>query len=237
MPTSPSYGHATPRARALPEPLDLAPHTALPEAKEKRLRVLQMLCCLTSDRLWLCGCAGAEPGGGVRGALDEPGRGERLLRTRRHARRADRLLVRRDREPGAPTKSASRLSTPRVWLISYGLCSCFIRGGTIWTRWSRATRASSIGATCRTPSLDEDLEDMRRLRNARAKKRATKQHGGEWAQDTRPAAAQCVPSTKRFPPAATLSSSYAMGNSSGRREPRKATPCPAGTPLQAEHAI
>ena len=197
MPTSPSYGHATPRARTLPVPLDLTPHLLLfPKPKEKRLRVLQMLCCLTSDRLWLCGCAGAEPGGGVRGALDEPGRGERLLRTRRHARRADRLLVRRDREPGAPTKSASRLSTPRVWLISYGLCSCFIRGGTIWTRWSRATRASSTGATCRTPSPDEGPGGHARA----CKKRATKQHGGEWAQDTRPAAAQCVPSTKRLPP-------------------------------------
>ena len=108
-PRYPSRAHAT---RAL----DLAPHLLLfPKPKEKRLRVLQMLCCLTSDRLWLCGCAGAEPGGGVRGALDEPGRGERLLRTRRHARRADRLLVRRDREPGAPSKSAlSTLDSPRL---------------------------------------------------------------------------------------------------------------------------
>ena len=61
MPTSPSYGHATPRARTLPEPLDLAPHLLLfPKPKEKRLRVLQMLCCLTSDRLWLCGCVAVQ---------------------------------------------------------------------------------------------------------------------------------------------------------------------------------
>ena len=79
-----------------------------------------------------------------------------------------------------PPNLPSRLSTPRVWLISYGLCSCFIRGGTIWTRWSRATRASSIGATCRTPSLDEGLEDTRHL--STSSQRARKKAGDEAAR-------------------------------------------------------
>ena len=42
--------------------------------------------------------------------------------------------------------------------------------------------------------------DVFATRAQKAGEEAKKQHDGEWAQDTRPAAAQCVPPTTRLPP-------------------------------------